>query len=741
LPGGPDIEIEAIKLFDSVPDKAQDMIRKQMRFAADGMTLGEAEAMNERITKVRQGDLFNVAYELEREMSEVSSAHKVFESMRLQLQTQGMDDETAANTAWTASRMYIPMARMWNEKRTSQDLITPEDVAEMFPISFTQNDDGSMGMYFQALGEKGAKNYDAAWATIRLDDLTIAKEKLTAGEDPQKIKMAFGWELGADGKWRMETKDDLRLKAKPGTKEWRDLFLHKEEYSPKRYALLKEVISYDELFTAYPDLADLRVYVDFDDENYSGYFSEKENSIHLSYEVGNDSVYAFHVLTHEIQHAIQSIEGFATGGNAEMFNESIKVKTWRNDLEDAENYNERGKNPYESGARIELRKILDRYNVDTLEEMRNLYEKETAFGQYHRLAGEVEARNVSKRMGMSTVERRKTLMSETEDVSREDQIILNRMLRKAELAEELRYFQAAPANIQSQIQAEFEKNVDAVLAGTYKSKDSLILGTTPQVLLDIGFNKLPITISSGHVYSAAVSENQAKADGRYSKNINYHDMGKNTIKNIYRLISNPVMVITSESNPSDSVVVLVNIVNKGDPVIAPIVIDGFGQNKSLRIDANAVTSFYGRENAISKLLTNAVEKENNGRVGIFFADKKTSPNVLARAKVQYLRRSTSELVHKITDVGSPVKMKFSDITETQQFKRFFGDWQKNPKKASKVVGKDGRPLVVYHGTKEAFSEFRRDKLGSRENAFFFTSNKESAMEYGTDVMPVYLSRH
>ena len=36
--------------------------------------------------------------------------------------------------------------------------------------------------------------------------------------------MAFGWELGVDGKWRMETKDDLRLKANPGTKEWRDSF-------------------------------------------------------------------------------------------------------------------------------------------------------------------------------------------------------------------------------------------------------------------------------------------------------------------------------------------------------------------------------------------------------------------------------------------------------------------------------------------------------------------------------------
>ena len=106
--------------------------------------------------------------------------------MRLQMEAQGMDPEIAANTAWAASRMYIPMARMWNEKRTSQDLITPEDVAEMFPISFTQNDDGSMGMYFQALGEKGARNYDAAFATIKLDNLAIAKEKNCCRGRPSK---------------------------------------------------------------------------------------------------------------------------------------------------------------------------------------------------------------------------------------------------------------------------------------------------------------------------------------------------------------------------------------------------------------------------------------------------------------------------------------------------------------------------------------------------------------------------
>ena len=99
------------------------------------------------------------------------------------------------------------------------------------------------------------------------------------------------------------------------------------------------------------------------------------------------------------------------------------------------------------------------------------------------------------------------------------------------------------------------------------------------------------------------------------------------------------------------------------------------------------------------------------------------------------------LVHSLSDPMSPVKTTLADITETRQFKRFFGDWQSNPKKASKVVDKNGRPLVVYHGTGEDFSELRKDKLGSRESAFFFTSNKKSAMEYGADViMPVYLKK-
>ncbi len=34
--------------------------------------------------------------------------------------------------------------------------------------------------------------------------------------------------------------------------------------------------------------------------------------------------------------------------------------------------------------------------------------------------------------------------------------------------------------------------------------------------------------------------------------------------------------------------------------------------------------------------------------------------------------------------------------DTRQFKNFFGDWEKDPANASKVVDENGRPLVMWH---------------------------------------------
>ncbi len=81
-----------------------------------------------------------------------------------------------------------------------------------------------------------------------------------------------------------------------------------------------------------------------------------------------------------------------------------------------------------------------------------------------------------------------------------------------------------------------------------------------------------------------------------------------------------------------------------------------------------------------------------------------------------------------------------DTKPTGFFDKKIANWLKDVKSStSQVVDENGEPLVVYHGTGEDFNEFRKDKLGSRETAFFFTSSKKSAQEYGWKLMPVFLN--
>jgi hypothetical protein len=73
-----------------------------------------------------------------------------------------------------------------------------------------------------------------------------------------------------------------------------------------------------------------------------------------------------------------------------------------------------------------------------------------------------------------------------------------------------------------------------------------------------------------------------------------------------------------------------------------------------------------------------------------------------------------------------------ELVRTPEFKAWFGDWENDPKNASKIVDKNGEPLVVYHGTKysQEFYEFDMDAI-SDENvkAFFFSKGYEHAKRY------------
>ena len=60
----------------------------------------------------------------------------------------------------------------------------------------------------QFIGEKGAERADHAdEVNTRLDNLSVAREMEAEKKDAKAIKMATGWERGADGKWRYEVGD------------------------------------------------------------------------------------------------------------------------------------------------------------------------------------------------------------------------------------------------------------------------------------------------------------------------------------------------------------------------------------------------------------------------------------------------------------------------------------------------------------------------------------------------------
>jgi len=82
----------------------------------------------------------------------------------------------------------------------------------------------------------------------------------------------------------------------------------------KMYSTLSDVFSHRELLEKYPELADMPVVVDETmDADTLGYYDPRKGLVALSPEVAKDADATRSTLLHEIQHAVQRIEGFETG--------------------------------------------------------------------------------------------------------------------------------------------------------------------------------------------------------------------------------------------------------------------------------------------------------------------------------------------------------------------------------------------------------------------------------------------
>lgn len=337
---------------------------------------------------------------------------------RLEGKYRIIEDEVPANQLWwdgnDANEFGFDDGKEYKYKnaknnRKLNDLVTYDDKGDVIPPSKRFNS-RKQDVRFMFGGEKGAAEADKAEEkTYRMDNLKVAEEMERGKKDAKTIKLATGWERGADGKWRYEM-PDAKIKDMKDigggniVKRFDDDMLWND-------GKLTDVIDAPGLFEAYPQLKDVRIDTDaiMNDMPSNGDYNAKTNTITIH---ADELKYMNSILNHEIQHAIQHIEGFARGGSPSLIRGEVKKK-----------FNEVTKQIRQ--LRAEGKEDEAKALVEKNRGLYNAYQKNDDYNSYKSLAGEVEARNVESRMGMTDEERRNSLAEETEDVNRDEQIVMN----------------------------------------------------------------------------------------------------------------------------------------------------------------------------------------------------------------------------------------------------------------------------------------------------------------------------
>ena len=582
-----------------------------------------------------------------------------FTPKKFDIRKVGMQYRTVAYTA-THSRLNTP---------------TIDSISQSENNVNTKNDESSNDIKYSMGGLKAE--------TADKSALEKAMELEKDGTDSEKIRKETGWFKGYDGKWRFEI-DNSELEFKTDIEKNRAAAIELAKMKVKSAELEEKIVNN----TA--TKAEENEYYNLDEK-----MIEYRKGVKLSDVINHPKLFeAYPQLKNvDVYYEISSVNRgvYSSNGNVIMLNPMHTIDEQKEAIIHEIQHAIQGIENFANGSNLEYWKNLG-------------YSDEEAMAMYYNTAGEREARDVSARRDYNE-EQRKNIRP---DIDRKDVVFAN--------SGDAGY--SADENI---MQDDFENKVDQIENNTYNSNDVVIMGRTPKVLQDIGFNSLPVAMTKNHIYSVAVSEARAKNEGRYKKNTNYHDLGFNTVKQIYNKISDPLMVIAhpdftnKESRDSThKVIALVDLSVNNKQVIAPIVVDFESRYNKKIIDVNLVATYFNKNN-IHDLIKEAIALENNNQVGFYYLDKKRTQSIIKQKGYQLpsvLNNLSSNII--IRKIDSNVNKKINKITQSKQFVRWFGDWQNSPKSASKVVDGNGEPLVVYHQTGNDFTVFDTKHTGAGE---------------------------
>ena len=196
----------------------------------------------------------------------------------------------------------------------------------------------------------------------------------------------------------------------------------------------------------------------------------------------------------------------------------------------------------------------------------------------------------------------------------------------------------------------FAEQVDDVLTGKHDPNYDLFVSETPQVLRDIGFESKPLLMRN-----SKVKEILAK----------HPEMSAELIKKIPQAIADPVMIIKSKTNPTESVVAITDIQTSKGEMIIPVWINQDGTyldvelGNSIRLNTNFVASAYGR--STKALVEYAIE---NNEVLFYAKDKKRVSTLLATHGLQLpARLSTTNFTTIIADNSENVNPETAETTK------------------------------------------------------------------------------
>jgi hypothetical protein len=240
--------------------------------------------------------------------------------------------------------------------------------------------EGASGEFRPLLAGRRASGMDVT-SLMKAEMMTRGRKTFAnlSASERQKIWNETGWLLGPDGKWRFEI-NDINSKITLRMADLADILATIPKGNEKTIKLGK-LLDHPELYRRYPQLRDMTVRLEnAPDERYGGYYTPQdangagELGMNLAVSIQPNVIRS--VLLHEIQHAIQGIEGFARGADTLEFG------------------------PQTPGFNTRVNELIKQgYSVTKAKE-------QTQYEFYRSTYGEAEAREVQRRLNFTSEELR-----------------------------------------------------------------------------------------------------------------------------------------------------------------------------------------------------------------------------------------------------------------------------------------------------------------------------------------------